>query len=40
MEGTHGEGQNEKNEWDQITNVDVVKGSIEKVTVGEVMTAL
>ena len=30
---------NEENEWDQITDVDVVEGPIEKVTVEEVMTA-
>ena len=30
---------NEENEWDQIIDVDVVEGPIEKVTVEEVMTA-
>ena len=30
----------EENEWDLIINVDVVEGSIEKVTVEEMMTAL
>ena len=31
---------NEENERDQITDVDIVEGPIEKVTVEEVMTAL
>ena len=31
---------NEENEWGQITDVNVVEGPIEKVTFGQVMTAL
>ena len=31
--------KNEENEWDQIPDVDVVEGPVEKVTVEEVITA-
>ena len=40
MEGTHAKDHESGNEWDQVVDVDMVEGSIEKVTDEEVMEAM